>query len=128
ERRGEDADAEDLAARRDCLGDETRRILARRALDRARALVGLELDAARPRQLGGRPCGDDLATEQDRHAVAHELDLREQMRVEQYGDTAFAQILEQEPDGPAADGVERRRRLVEQQEARLADERLRDAE
>ena len=50
------------------------------------------------------------------------------MRVEQDGDAAAAQLLEQEADGAAADGVERRGRLVEQEDARLADERLRDAE
>ena len=39
-----------------------------------------------------------------------------------------AQLLEQQAHGAAADGVERGRRLVEQQQPRLADERLRDAE
>ncbi len=74
------------------------------------------------------PGGDDLAAEQDRDAVADELDLGEQVRVEQDGDAAVAQLLEQQADGPAADGVERGGRLVEQQQPRLADQRLRDPE
>ena len=39
-----------------------------------------------------------------------------------------AQLLEQQAHRAAADGIERRGRLVEQEQARLADERLRDAE
>ena len=50
------------------------------------------------------------------------------MRVEQHGDAAAAEVLEQHAHGAAPDRVERRGRLVEQQQARLADERLRDAE
>ena len=50
------------------------------------------------------------------------------MRVEEHRDAAAAQLLEQQAHRAAADRVERRGRLVEQQQARLADERLRDAE
>ena len=50
------------------------------------------------------------------------------MGVQENGDAAAAQVLEQQADGAPADGVERRGRLVEQEQARLADERLRDPE
>jgi len=100
----------------------------RRAVDAADTLVRFKLDAARAGQLCGRPRGDELAAEQDRDAVADELDLREQVRVEQDGDATAAQFLEEQAYGAAADRVERRGRLVEEQDARLADERLRDAE
>ena len=50
------------------------------------------------------------------------------MRVEQHGDAAAAQLLEQRPHGAAAGGVERARRLVEQQQARRADQRLGEPE
>ena len=85
ERRREDPDAVDLPARRDRFGNEPRRILPGGSLDRPCPLVGLELDPARPRELGGRPGGDDLARAEDRDAVADELDLGEQVRVEQDG-------------------------------------------
>src|SRR5207244_6689193 len=44
------------------------------------------------------------------------------------GDAAAAQTLEQLADDAAADRVERRRRLVQEEHARRADERLRDPE
>ena len=50
------------------------------------------------------------------------------MRVEEHRDALRAQLLEQQAHGAAPDRVERGRRLVEQQQARLADERLRDPE
>ena len=75
-----------------------------------------------------RACRDKLAPEQDRDAVADELDLREQVRVEQHGDPAPTQLLEQQPDRAPTHGIERRGGLVEEQHARLTDERLRDTE
>ena len=50
---------------------------AQRTRDELRAGVGLQLDAARARELGGRARGDELAAEKDRDAVADELDLGE---------------------------------------------------
>ena len=64
----------------------------------------------------------------DGHAVAHELDLGEQVGVQQHGDAALAQRLEQRAHGPPPGRVERARRLVEQQQPRLADERLGEPE
>ena len=99
-----------------------------RGREHARAVRGLDLDAARPAQLLRRPGGDHLAAGDDRHAVAHQLDLRQQVRVQQHGHAAVAQVLEQPPHGAPAGRVERARRLVEQQHARAADHRLRDPE
>ena len=99
-----------------------------RSLEHARAVRGLDLDAARPAQLRRRPGGDQLAAGDDRHAIAHELDLRQQVGVQQHGHAAVAQVLEQPPHGAPAGRVERARRLVEQQHARAADHRLRDPE
>src|SRR5581483_5362578 len=72
--------------------------------------------------------GDELSPEQDRDAVADELDLGQEVRVEEHGDALFAQALEEDAYGAAPDGIERGGRLVEQEQTRLADERLRDAE
>src|SRR5258706_307956 len=85
---------------------------------------------AKGRESTGPSCGgrDDVAVEQDRDAVADELDLGKQVRVEEDGDAAALQVLEQQADDSPADGIECRCRLVEQQQARLADEGLRDAE
>ena len=79
-------------------------------------------------QIVGPPGGDDPAVVDDHDVVAHQLDLREQVRVEQDGGAARAQLLEQRPDDAPAGRVERARRLVEQQEPRRADQRLRDPE
>ena len=64
----------------------------------------------------------------DRHPVAHELDLAEQVRVEQNSVPTRAQLLQEDPDGPAACRVERARRLVEQEHRWRADQRLGDPE
>src|SRR5207245_11143544 len=99
ERRGQDADAVALPSGGDAVGDESRRVVSAGAGDRLDARVRLELDAARSRELRRRPGRDDLASEQDRHTVADELDLGEQVRVEENGDAAAAQLLEQQPHG-----------------------------
>ena len=89
---------------------------------------GLDLDAARVRELGGRARRDHLAARDDRHAVAHQLDLGQQVRVQQHRDAARAQRLQQLAHRPPPGRVERARRLVEQQQPRVADHRLRDPE
>src|SRR5207244_6269607 len=108
------------------LRDEPRGILSARVLVDPLPLVGLDLDPASLRELGGRAGCDHGAVEEDRDPVAHELHLAEEVRVEEDRGPAAAQALEELADGAAADRVERARRLVEQQETRLADERLRD--
>ena len=50
------------------------------------------------------------------------------MRVEEDRDAAAAQLLEQQPNRAPAHRIERARRLVEQQDARPADKRLRNPE
>ena len=62
------------------------------------------------------------------HAVADALDLAEQVGVQQDGDPATAQLGQQVAHDAPPDGVERARGLVEQQQARPADQGLRDAQ
>ena len=50
------------------------------------------------------------------------------MRVEQHAHAALAQPFQQRADSVPPGGVERARRLVEQQQPRASDERLRQAE
>ena len=94
----------------------------------AHAAPGLDLDAARLRELGRRARRHHLAARDHRHPVAHQLDLGQQVRVEQHGDAAVAQRLQQLAHGPPPGRVERAGRLVEQQQPRVADHRLRDPE
>ena len=64
----------------------------------------------------------------DHDVIADELDLREEMRVQQHRGAARTQLLEQAAHDAAPGRVERARRLVEQQQRRRPDERLRDPE
>ena len=82
----------------------------------------------RPRQLVRRARRDGAAAGDDRDPVADELDLAEQVRVQQDRDAAAAQLLEELADDPPAGRVQGARRLVEQEEPRLADQRLGDPE
>jgi hypothetical protein len=50
------------------------------------------------------------------------------MRVQEDGHAATLQLFQQPAHGSTADGIERTRRLVEQQQARRPDQGLRDAE
>ena len=90
--------------------------------------VRLDLDTARPRKFSGRPGRHDLAAEQDDDAVTDELDLAQQVRVEQHGDAAPLQLLEQRPHGTPPNRIEGARRFVEKQQPRRPDERLGDPE
>ena len=63
----------------------------------------LDLDAARARQLVRAALGQQLAVVDDRHAVAHALDLAEQVGVEQHGDAAPAQLGQQVAHDPPPD-------------------------
>src|SRR5712692_6621939 len=128
EGRRQDAHAVDALAGGDELRDEARGVLPVRALEAAHSSVHLDLHPLRSLQLGRDSGGDDLSLPQDRDPVADELDLAEQVRVEEDGDTAAAQLLEQPTHDAAADGVESARRLVEEDEPGRADERLGDSE
>src|SRR6266540_6168907 len=128
ERRAEEANAVDALAGGDELRDEPRDVFAARSLVGADAACGLDLDAARLRQLRGRAGGDDASVEQDRDPVADELDLAQEVRVEEDRDAAVPEPLEQLAYGASPNRVERARRLVEEEQPRPADERLHDAE
>ena len=71
---------------------------------------------------------DQPALGDDRHPVADQLDLAQQVRVEQNGDVAAAQLFEQVAHDPPAHRVQRAGRLVEQEQARRSEQRLGDAE
>ena len=65
-----------------------RHVVARGGREAPHAAGRLDLDALRAAQLVGRPRGDEPARVDDRHAVAHALDLAEQVGVEQHGHAA----------------------------------------
>ena len=123
----EHADAVDLAAVGDQLGHDPG-ASSRPASEAPDALLRLDLDAPRAGQLVGAARRHDLALREDDDAVADELDLAQEMRVQEHRDAAPAQLLEQPAHRAAAARVERARRLVEQQQPRAADQRLRDPE
>src|SRR2546425_6894530 len=114
EGRRQDAHAVDALAGGDELRDEARGVVPVRALEAAHSSVHLDLHPLRPLQLGRDSGRHDLALAQDHDPVADELDLAEQVRVEEDGDTAAAQLLEQPAHDPAADRIEPTRRLVEE--------------
>ena len=90
--------------------------------------VRLDLDAARARELGRRARGDDLPPR--RIATRSHTSSTSDSRCE-FSSTETpraAQLLEQLAHRPAAHGVERARRLVEQEQPRRSDQRLRDPE
>ena len=95
---------------------------------RLRPGPGLDLHAAGLRELVGPSVGHDLPVREDRDAVAHPLELAEQVRVDQHRDPAIPELEQQRSDRSPAGGIECARGLVEQQQLRLADERLRDPE
>jgi hypothetical protein len=108
--------------------DDLRRLCVARALEELDPARRLDLDPARALEVRRAPLLDQLAIGDDRHPVADQLDLAEQVRVEQHCDVAAAQLFQQAADDPPSDRVERTGRLVEQQKARRADQCLGDAE
>ncbi len=128
ERGAQDPHLVHVLARRDEVAHDARRLFARGVREPPRPVRRLDLHPAVAAELARRARPDQLAASDDRHAVAHELDLRQQVRVEQHRDALATQVLEQPPHGAPPGGVERARRLVEQQQPRAADHRLRDPE
>jgi hypothetical protein len=106
----------------------TAHVLAPGVGEAADPVAGLHLDPARARELGRRPARHYPAADQDRHAVAHQLDLAEHVGAEHHRHPAAAHLAEQVADHAPADGVESAAGLVEHQEPRRAHERLGDAE
>ena len=80
--------------------------------------------AERPR----RPLGDDPAAGDDRDAVGELLGLVHVVRREEDGLAERAQPVDHVPGGAARRRVEARRRLVEEDQLRVADQRERDVE
>src|SRR5438045_6564743 len=85
----------------------------------------------------GRPCAagarrasrrDDRAVAESDDAIGVLLRLLRMLRHEDEGDTGLAQPLQAHPEPVALLGVERRRRLVEQQRLRRAEQRDREVE
>jgi hypothetical protein len=110
------------------LADDPRHVLAAGVGQAAHACGGLDLDAAGRGQVLRPALGHHPAAVDDHDPVADELDLAEQVRVQQHADPLLAQPDEQVAHRAPAARVERARRLVEQHEPRVADQRLGDAQ
>ena len=91
-----------------------------------RRLVGeLEPDAAaghEPLELGRRALGDDPAAVEQRDPAREPVGLLEVLRREQDRDAARDELADDVPHHPPAAGVEAGRRLVEEDDPRVADE------
>ena len=129
ERRGEHAHAVDLLARRHELAHDPRRVVAAGVREDARVPArGLDLDAAgraRARPACRRPPAAPRSMIATRSQTSSTSDSR--CEFSSTRDAALAQLLEQRAHGAPPGGVERAGRLVEQQQPRRADQRLRDA-
>jgi hypothetical protein len=84
--------------------------------------------AVRRQQLVDRALGDQAPAADDRRAVAHELDLGQQVRADQHGRAARGELLDELADLDDAGRVEAVGRLVEHDEPRAAEQRQREAE
>ena len=106
------------------------RLRGRQTLRRARVVGGAQRVAAggRGEQLGERALVDDAAGADDRDAVAQLLDLGHQVAGEQHGDALVGEPPDQRAHVAHAGRVEAGRRLVEQQQPRVAQQRAGDAE
>src|SRR3954452_16776780 len=134
QRRADDLEVlEALAAREGLAGQlvqEGRRVVGD-------ALVGLPVrvapgDAPPPRgvdaELARRPLGQDAAALDDRHAVGERLGLVEVVRRQEHGLAEVAQRADGVPGRPAGRRVEPGRRLVEEHQLGVADERQAEVE
>jgi hypothetical protein len=79
-------------------------------------------------ELGRRALGDDASVVDDGEPVGEAIGLLEVLRREQERRAAGDELLDDAPQVVAADGVESRRRLVEEQHGRLVHERRREVE
>ena len=85
--------------------------------------------AAAGDQIAHRAFAEDASLVDDGHAVAGQLDLGEQMRRDEDAHLAFAgEAAQQLADLADAGGVEAVGRLVEDEQLRIAEQRLGDAE
>src|SRR5579863_3622036 len=74
-------------------------------------------------ELRGRALGEDLAALDDRHSVGELLGLVEIVRREEHGLAEFLQRADRVPGGAPRGGVEPGRRLVEEDQLGVADQR-----
>ncbi len=98
---------------------------------RARVVGGPQPERAAGRllaQVGQRALEDDLPRAHDRHAVAQLLDLPHEVAGEQDRHAAVGQAPHERAHVAHPGGVQAGRRLVEQEQARLADEGAGDAQ
>ena len=110
-----------LGHRRERLGG-ARRVGAAGQVD----LEALAADAVL--QLVGRAVGDDGAAVDDRDAVGEPLGLVEVLGRQQDGRALRDEVLDRLPQADAAARVQARRRLVEEQDRRVGDQRGREVE
>ena len=75
-----------------------------------------------------RPLCDDRPTGHHAHSVAHHLDLRQQVAGDEDRRSAVGETAEELPHLAHPGGIEPVRRLVEHEQLRIAQQRLRDAE
>ena len=90
-------------------------------------VANLRLDGS-ARELGGRPLPDDHAVAQHRHAIGQLLRLVEVVRRQEDRLAERAQVANRLPGAPPCAGVEARRRLVEEDQLGVADERQAEVE
>ena len=86
------------------------------------------LDADRGDQLARSPARDDLTVVHDRHAIAELLGFVHVVRRQQDRAPGPLELVDEIPELPAGLRIESGRRLVEEQEVRIADERAGERE
>ena len=101
-------------------------------VQRLRRSIGRELDdvlgAERRDQLARRPERDDLAVVHDRHAIAQPLRFVHVVRREHDRAARALELVDEIPELPARLRIEPGRRLVEEQQLRIADQRAGERE
>ena len=94
---------------------------------RSDVLVGRLHEGARPReQLLAAPLGDDAAEVDDHEPVGEELDLVQEVRGEQHRPAAVGEVAQQLAHPADPGRVEAVRRLVEDEDLGVAQQRVRD--
>ena len=128
EGRLQNANAVDELAGGNQVGHDLGHVLATDAFVAPDAAVDVDLDAPRLREVCRSTLGDDAPAGEDDDAVADELDFAQKVRVEEDGDAASPELLEEAAYCAPAARIEGARRLVEEEEARRPDEGLREPE
>src|SRR5713226_5858822 len=71
---------------------------------------------------------DDSSAVDDRHAIAHQLDLAQQVRVQEHRHALSLELLDEAADVTPADRIEGRSRLVQHDQLGAVDQRLGQAQ